>query len=131
MSDDEDDVPADAAPPQEPEPKPPASDAPKKEQKISLLDMIVYVEDEIGDVDIWERVLHSEGEPLYSGMERRRAIMRRVLATLELVKMHEAEFRALVIKARRAAAAVATQRSTARSSAKSTSANAPSDSTEP
>lgn len=130
MSDDQDEVPPDAAPPQDPAPKPAA-----KEDKIDLLDMIIHIEDEIGDVDTWERVLRSEGKGLYPRMARRRAILRRVAATLELVKLHESEFRALVIKARkeaqRLAAAATTQKSTARSSAKSTSENDPSESTEP
>ena len=76
--------------------------APKKE-KIGLLDMILFAEEIIGDVDTWEHVLHSEGEQLYPGMARRRDVMHRIAATLELVKAHEKKFVALVQEAQRQA----------------------------
>ena len=69
-------------------------------KKISLLDMILYAEAEIEDANIWQQVLNSEGSPLYPGMERRRTIMRKIAATLELLKANEKEFVAIVQKNR-------------------------------
>lgn len=109
-------------------PKPTTTDAPKP--KADLLEMILFLEDEIGDIDTWERVLHSEGEPLYPKMKRRRQILRQAAATLILVREHQAKFTALVMESR-AAAAAATPKSTARSSAKSTTENEELESTEP
>ena len=74
-------------------PKPTTTDAPKP--KADLLEMILFLEDEIGDIDTWERVLHSEGEPLYPKMKRRRQILRQAAATLILVagKLAASEWR--------------------------------------
>ena len=70
------------------------------DKKISLLDMIIFAEAEIQDIDTWQKVLNSEGSPLYPGMERRRKIMRKIAATLELLKANEKEFVAIVQKNR-------------------------------
>jgi hypothetical protein len=110
-------------------PKPTTTtDAPKP--KADLLEMILFLEDEIGDIDTWERVLHSEGEPLYPKMERRRQILRQVMETLVLVREHQTKFVA-IIKEARAAVAAATPKSTAPSSAKSTTESEELESTEP
>lgn len=112
----DDDVALEAAPPS-PEP----SKEKPEEEKVGLLDMILFLEAEADDIDIWERVLRSEGEKLYTKMARRRAVLRRVIATLELVKMHESAFIDLVKSERRAlaAAAEAKKRTSSQSSRRS------------
>lgn len=65
-------------------------------KKVTLLDMIVWAETEISDVDIWETSLKAEGKPLYAKMAVRRDMMRRIVRTLELVKTHEAGFLKLI-----------------------------------
>lgn len=103
---------------------PPSAESQTKkaeDEKISLLEMILFLETEADDIDIWERVLRSEGEKLYTKMARRRAVLRRVIATLELVKMHESAFIDLVKSERRAlaAAAEAKKRTSSQSSRRS------------
>jgi hypothetical protein len=71
------------------------------EKKIGLLEMIMFLEQEAEDIDTWERVLTKEGKPVYPKMFRRRTILRKVIATLELLKSHEAKFVELVKRGRR------------------------------
>lgn len=102
--------------------------------KIGLLEMILHIEDEIGDIDIWERVLNSEGEPVYPTMAARRVILRKIVATLELVKMYEEPIKGLVFaeQKRQRAAVAGMPKSTARSSPPSTTeSETPEEITEP
>lgn len=76
----------------------PAADEPAKApaRKIGLIDMVVYVEQQAQDVDIWEDVLRREGKPLYEGMVQKRVMFRKIAVTLELLMAHEKEFVAMV-----------------------------------
>ena len=57
--------------------------------------MIDYIElEDIPYVDRWESLLHSEGDELFAGMERRRKIYRGILKVLQWVKEHEKIFAA-------------------------------------
>lgn len=74
----------------------PANDQPAPKKKFGLWEMLVYLDSEIGRIDIWERVLNSEGEPLYPAMAGHRRALTGIRATIELVMAHEKDFVALV-----------------------------------
>lgn len=98
---------------------------------ITLLEMIVERENEIGRIDTWERVLKAEGKELSRGMEYLRWVARRQMETLELVRKHQTEFVAMV-QARRERDARVLRSSTARTSEPSSSERPPGpDATEP
>ncbi len=65
-------------------------------KKAPLLDLILFVEAEIEDIDIWETVLKREGKKLYERMAWRRELLKRVASALELMKTHEKDFGNLV-----------------------------------
>lgn len=94
------------------------------EHKITILDLIIYCESEIDDIDTWERVLCKENQPLYPAKVRQRKLLRKLVSLLELVKANEREL-AIIVKRKtdQQEKAAAIERSTARSSKQSTKTN--------
>ena len=72
------------------------------DNRLSLWDQLVFLDGEIGGVDVWEGVYRAEGKPLPTGMARRRFSLDRVRATIELFLAHRDEFVAVIRKGRRA-----------------------------
>jgi hypothetical protein len=71
------------------------------DNKLSLWDQLLFLDSEIGGVDVWEDVYRSEGKSLPAGMARRRFCLERVRATIELFLAHRDEFVAVIKKHRR------------------------------
>jgi hypothetical protein len=88
------------------------------DQKVSLLDMVRWAEAEAERTETWRRVLRSEGQDIDPGVARNGLIARRVTELLDLALVHRDEFRALVARWLRDAAAAS--QSTEPSSAEST-----------
>lgn len=104
--------------------------------KVGLLEMILWAEQEAERVDIWKTVLNREGQDVDPRIARNGLIAGKIAETLSLLKTHEREFVAMVRAARESArrqqrAAGAAPRSTAPSSPPSTGASSDSESTEP
>jgi hypothetical protein len=74
--------------------------------KVTLLEMILWAEQEADRIEVWERVLASEGRALEPHIARAGQVSRQTVKALELMKMHEQEFVA-VVKKRRAEQAAA------------------------
>lgn len=66
------------------------------EKKIGLLEMILFAEQEAEGIDVWETVYQNDKQALPSKMAHRRTMLRKIIATLELLKMHEQKFVELV-----------------------------------
>ena len=84
------------------------------EKKIGLLEMILFAEQEAEGIGVWETVYQNDKQALPSKMAHRRTMLRKIIATLELLKMHEQKFVELVKRGRGDRASV--RRSTTRSS---------------
>ena len=82
--------------------------------KVSLGDMILYLESEIFAVDAWRAVYEKENKPLPSGLARRQLVSQAIIKILDLVKAHENEFVA-IIKKNRSIPEVATDKKQAHS----------------
>ena len=74
--------------------------APAPEAKVSLLEMILAAESEVERIETWRNVLRSEGSQVDPGLARRQVVYRRMVATLELLKLHEKAFVAMVKETR-------------------------------
>lgn len=71
--------------------------------KVSLWQMILFVEQEIERCNTWERVLHSEGEALDPSIAARRTYFKKINQTLRLLEQHEQTFVQMVTASREAA----------------------------
>jgi hypothetical protein len=73
-----------------------------EKKKTTLLEMILFQEEEISRVDAWEAVYRREGRELPPGFARRRFFADKTRATLELVQAHEKSFLETIRRARAA-----------------------------
>lgn len=83
--------------------------------KVSLPDMIHWAEREKERVEIWKRVLRSEGDEMDPEVARNGLIAGKIAETLELVLLHHKEFTAMVVERRRAIASASTESSSEKS----------------
>jgi hypothetical protein len=69
-------------------------------KKLSLWDIVLFLESEIGDIDVWAAVYRSDGKALPTGMAERRFKLECTKANIELVQRHQPEIVEMVRRKR-------------------------------
>lgn len=75
--------------------------APAPAPKPTLLQMILFVESEIEGLRVWEEVWRREGGTLLPGQAHRLRYLMQIHKVLELLKLHDRQFTALIKEERR------------------------------